>query len=70
VDGTIEIRILGDVDGNGKVNIQDIAAAARAFGSSPGKQRWNPYADVNDDNTVNIKDMLFVAKNFNKKWPP
>jgi hypothetical protein len=64
VDGTIEIRIFGDVDGNEKVNIQDIVAAARAFGSSPGKQRWNPYADVNDDNIVNIKDMLFVAKNF------
>jgi hypothetical protein len=69
-DGTITVRIVGDVNGDGKVDIQDILVVAKAFGSSPGDPRWNPYADINNDNTVNIKDILLVAKNFGKTCSP
>jgi ABC-type transport system substrate-binding protein len=55
-----------------KVNIGDIFAAAKAFGSSaedavegnPAGLRWNPVADVNDDFKVNINDIFFIAKAF------
>jgi hypothetical protein len=55
-----------------KVNIADIFAAARAFGSTaedaaqatPAGLRWNPDADVNDDFAVDIRDIFFIARDF------
>jgi len=53
----------GDLNDDGKVDIRDVAVAAVAFGSHPGHLRWNPIADVNKDNTVNIVDIVLIAKN-------
>ena len=64
VDGTIKIRVYGDVTGDGYVGIDDIIAAADAFGSEPGHPRWNEYADINRDNYVGIDDMVLIADNF------
>ena len=51
-----------DVNGDGVVNILDLNVLAIAFGSYPTHPRWNPRADVNDDDFVNIFDSLLVAK--------
>ena len=53
-----------DLNGDGKVNIQDIAIFAVAFGSNPASPRWNPKADINHDGKVNILDGVMVAKSF------
>ncbi len=53
-------RIAADVDGNGKVNIQDLVLVASSFG-----QRGENAADVNGDREVNISDMVLVAAAFN-----
>ncbi len=55
-----------DLNRDGKVNILDIATAARAFGTEPGHPRWDPVADINGDDKVNIIDIADVAKNFGK----
>ena len=63
-DGTIRLRIVGDVNGNSKVGVDDLYAAARAFGSVPQDSRWNEYADLNQNNRIGIDDLYIIAKHF------
>jgi thermitase len=63
-DGGIKVRILGDVNDDGKVDGKDIALAALCFGSVPGYPRWNPDADVNADGKIDGKDIVKIAINF------
>jgi len=58
--------LTGDLDADGKVDMQDLTIARDAFGSYPGQPRWNPMADTNKDNKVNIIDFAIIAKNFGK----
>lgn len=63
---TVAIGLYGDLNNDGKVDIQDVAVAASAFGSYPGHPRWNPIADMNKDNIVDVKDIVLIAINFGK----
>jgi hypothetical protein len=74
-DGKIKVRILGDINGDGVVDIGDVARVAAAFGSygpnslypgCPAASRWNPDADINRDGVVDIMDIALVAHNFGK----
>jgi len=56
--------LIGDLDNDGKIDIQDLYEAALAFGSYPGHSRWNSNADLNNDNGVGIMDIALIAKNF------
>ena len=73
VDGSVKIRLVGDINGDGKVDIEDVATAAKAFGSRPGNPRWNPDADITGaqylvpDGVVDISDIALISKNFGKK---
>ena len=63
-NANLTIRILGDVNGDGRVDLRDIALVARAFGSTPTSPNWNPAADLNSDGIVNMKDIALVVRNF------
>jgi len=60
------VPLLGDINYDRKVDMMDLAVAAKAFGSYPDHPRWNPKADVNKDGIVNIRDIAIIAKNFGK----
>jgi hypothetical protein len=47
-----------------KVDIKDIATAAKAFGSFAGHARWSSTADVIKDYKIDIKDIASIAKRF------
>jgi len=66
VDGVVKIKIYGDINGDDKVDIRDVAVVASAFGSYPGHPRWNPDADLNLDGRVDIRDVAIVASNFGR----
>ncbi|MEM2984028.1 MAG: NosD domain-containing protein [Candidatus Jordarchaeaceae archaeon] len=70
----VRVKILGDVNGDWKVDIKDVAIAAASFGSFPGHSRWDPRADIVCDDRVDMKDLVLIVKNFGysedrrKKW--
>jgi hypothetical protein len=68
-DGKIKVRILGDVDGNGVVNMLDLYLVSRNFGLREGDLGWNPDLDLNLDRLVNMVDMYLTAANFGKVCP-
>jgi hypothetical protein len=59
-------RLSTDINGDGVVNIFDVAIVAKAYGSYPGHPRWNPAADLDSNETVNIFDVAKVAKDYGK----
>ncbi|MCJ7422873.1 PKD domain-containing protein [Candidatus Bathyarchaeota archaeon] len=63
-EGYIKIRILGDINGDGTVDVRDVAAVANAFGAYPGHPRWNPDLDMKLDNKIDVADIAVIAKNF------
>lgn len=66
---SVRVRLLGDVNDDGEVNIRDLSAMVRAFGSYLGRPRWDVAADVNNDGWVDIRDLVLVAKNFGNVCP-
>jgi hypothetical protein len=66
---TIGVKMPGDANMDGKVDILDCIVASNAFGSCPEDPNWNSAADENDDGIVNIFDVIAVAGNFGKTYP-
>lgn len=80
-DGFVIIAMIGDLAGlgswpDGRVDIKDLATAAKAFGSYPGLLNWNSNADITGtvylvpDYKVDIRDLAAIAKNYGKTWNP
>ena len=65
-DGTVNVRMVGDVNGDDKVDIKDLVAVIPSFGASPLHPNWNPLADLNLDNIINMRDLGLIAKNFGR----
>jgi len=66
IDGKIAIRMMGDVNGDCVVDIFDLTAIALAFSSSPGDPNWNPDADLLEDGTIDIFDLVTVVLNYGR----
>jgi hypothetical protein len=65
--GVYKVPVLvGDLNLDDKVDILDLAVAAKAYGAYPGHPRWDPAADLVRDGIINILDIVTIAKNFRK----
>lgn len=62
--GTPPRPLRGDIDGDGRVDGDDLVILARAFGSSPDDARYLDDADLDDDGTVDGDDLAVLASNF------
>jgi hypothetical protein len=49
---------------DGTVDIKDVSAASKAYGTIPGDARWWSQADVNRDYTIDIKDIAAISKKY------
>jgi len=66
IDGKIKIKLMGDVNGDCVVDLLDLTSIALAFSSSPGDPNWNPEADLLEDGTINIVDLVTVVVNYDR----
>jgi hypothetical protein len=62
------VTIMGDVNGDKKVNILDGVVLALAWTGKPGDPQWNEAADLNHDDEVNIFDGVRIGSNWGKSW--
>jgi ABC-type transport system substrate-binding protein len=67
-DGWVLVTIVGDVNGDCKVDGKDIALIIKAYGSYPGHPKWDPNMDVNCDGKVDGKDIALTIKYYGKYW--
>ncbi len=52
----------GDVNADGHVDAVDLVYLADAFGSVAGKINYDSACDFNKDNSINVVDLLILAK--------
>ena len=57
-------ELLGDVNGDGTVDMQDIGLLADAFLAEPGHPLWNAGADINNDNRIDMADISIAIDHF------
>ena len=46
--------------------MRDVSYLIIRFNSKPNSANWNPNADINNDGTVNMRDISIAILNFNK----
>lgn len=65
IDGTVKIEaLLGDINYDGKVNVDDLILLMEAYGSTSTSYNWNPDADLNNDNIVDVLDLFLLGEDF------
>jgi len=65
----VQIRIPGDINGDGKVNLADLVLFAEAYGSRPGDPNWNPAADMLGHGKVDLADLVTLANHYGQHYP-
>jgi hypothetical protein len=58
------IHLVGDINGDGHVDVIDLLTFVDAFGSVAGDANYNPATDFNSDGTVDVIDLLDLVGNF------
>lgn len=53
--------VVGDLNGNGVVNLEDALILSAAYRSTVGDANWNADADLNEDGSINIYDALILS---------
>lgn len=56
--------VIGDLNSDGTVDLDDIYIISLAFGSKPADSNWNKIADLNRDNVVNVEDLRTAARHY------
>jgi PKD repeat protein len=65
-DGTVRLKLIGDVNGDGIVSMLDLYILAQNFGHCQGDPSWNSNSDLNFDGIVDMIDLYLVAADFGK----
>jgi hypothetical protein len=58
-----------DINGDGKVNLQDLFILAKAYGSKPGAPNWNPKADIDGNGIVGLSDLVALTQYYGQPFP-
>ncbi len=70
IDGNVTMKIVGDVNGDGTVNLEDLGLWDAAYDSRPGGSNWNPQADINGDGVVDKEDGILIIQNYKSSLQP
>lgn len=61
--------LIGDINGDGIVDLKDLVLVAKAFGSRPGSAKYDPRCDLNGNGVVDLTDLVTVAFHFGETSP-
>jgi len=68
-DGWVKIKILGDIDGDGKVGLYDAVILLVAYGSREGSPKYNPEADLAPEwGIINLYDAVTLLSRYGQHW--
>lgn len=67
--GQTPCGLLGDIDGDGDTDLQDLAFMLAAFGSSTGDPNFNPAADIDGNGAITLQDLAFLLAEFGTVCP-
>jgi len=72
--GWVYVAMVGDINGDGKVDVKDVYAVAKAYGTSlegpnPPDRTYAPNCDINNDGKIDIKDYYIVCKHYGETDP-
>lgn len=59
----------GDVDGDGEVDLADLAALLASYNRCAGDPDYNPAADFNNDNCVDLSDLATLLSRYGQSCP-
>ncbi len=68
-DAVVRTNLLGDVNGDGQVDLADLQAFAPAYPSKLGDSNYNPAADFNQNNQVGQDDARILLRNMTPLTP-
>jgi len=66
IDDTVRVIIMGDTNGDGKVDVSDLFNLGKAYGSSPGDSNWDEDCDFNGDGKVDGSDLIDLDENYGR----
>ena len=58
------VRLIGDFNGDGVVNLSDHALFVVVYGLSEGDDGFNAEMDLNGDGTINTADFVIFVSHF------
>jgi hypothetical protein len=58
-----------DIDGNKRVDLGDMVALARSYGSKAGDKRYDSTADLNGDGRVDDADLQILRQHYGDVYP-
>ncbi|MEM3576954.1 MAG: PKD domain-containing protein [Candidatus Bathyarchaeia archaeon] len=58
------IALLGDINGDGTVDIFDAILLSISFGAKPGNPNWNPNADLDNSGEIDIFDAIILSAHY------
>jgi hypothetical protein len=62
----VKIKMYGDINGDGKVDLADLIQFAQSYHRKIGDPLYNPDADIDGNGFVNLVDLVTLALNYNK----
>ena len=68
-DGWVYIGLIGDVNADGKVRMDDLWLIALIFGANQGDPRYDPNRDINCDGKIRMDDLWTTAIHFGETDP-
>jgi len=60
---------VGDINGDGSVSVVDLTIVSLAYGYFEGEPGYDPVADINEDDIVDMRDIATVARHLGEKDP-
>lgn len=64
LQGQTYVPMPGDVDGDGDVDLSDLAGVLGAYGACTGDPSYNPAADFDDSGCVDLSDLATLLGNY------